>query len=60
MNTTQKPYIVIDSSAAVARDASRPWLVVATFRSFNRVINRYPNKEAAERAAAYYNHRHTA
>ncbi len=35
----------------VAHDASRPFAVVATFRSFNRVIARYSDKQAAERRA---------
>jgi hypothetical protein len=32
-------------------DASRPYSVVATFRSFNNVIARYSTKEQANRRA---------
>lgn len=32
-------------------DATRPWAVVATYRSFNRVIQRYEDESAAKRRA---------
>ena len=38
-------------------DAARPYAVVATFRSFNRVIARYEDKARAERRARDLNRR---
>jgi hypothetical protein len=35
----------------MAYDAARPYAVVATFRSFNRVIARYEDETAAKRRA---------
>jgi len=42
---TQKPYEVQKSSY----DASRPFIVLATFRSFNRGMGRYATEEEAKR-----------
>lgn len=36
-------------------DAARPYAVVATFRSFNRVIGRYEDKAAADLRASAMN-----
>jgi hypothetical protein len=41
-------------------DAARPYAVVATFRSFNKVIERYSDETAAERRARDMNKRHVA
>ena len=38
-------------------DAARPYAVVATFRSFNRVIARYEDEAAAKRRARDLNKR---
>jgi hypothetical protein len=38
-------------------DAARPFAVVATFRSFNRVVGRYEDEAAAKRRARYLNRR---
>jgi hypothetical protein len=32
-------------------DASRPYVVIATFRSFNKVIGRYSDETSAKRRA---------
>lgn len=41
-------------------DAARPFAVVATFRSFNKVIARYETKEQAQRRACDMNRKHVA
>lgn len=46
-----KAYIVEKS----AFDASRPFVVVATFRSFNKVVGRYATKQEAGRRACDLN-----
>ncbi len=38
-------------------DATRPWVVVATFRSFDRVVARYDNERDAKRRARDMNKR---
>lgn len=38
-----------------AYDASRPYAVIATFRTFNRVIERYADRAAAVRRAGDMN-----
>ena len=38
-------------------DAARPYAVVATFRSFNRVVGRYEDEAAAKRRARDLNRR---
>ena len=40
-------------------DGSRPWIVIATFRSFNRVIARYADRSNAMRRARDMNKRST-
>lgn len=39
-------------------DAARPYAVVATFRSFNKVIARYSDEASAKRRARDMNGRH--
>jgi hypothetical protein len=39
-------------------DAARPFAVVATFRSFNQVIERYADEDAANRRARRLNRQH--
>lgn len=41
-------------------DATRPFAVVATFRSFNKVIDRYSNEADAKRRARDMNRTTTA
>jgi hypothetical protein len=43
-----------------AYDASRPYAVVATFRSFNQVIARYAERANAQRRARDMNRRRDA
>lgn len=38
-------------------DAARPFAVVATFRSFNKVVGRYEDEATAKRRARYLNRR---
>ena len=38
-------------------DAARPYAVVATFRSFNRIVGRYENEATAKRRARDLNQR---
>lgn len=42
---------------ATKYDAARPYAVVATFRSFDKVIARYPDRRSAMRYAAQRNRR---
>lgn len=50
-----KPFIVIPSNY----DTTRPWAVIATFRSFGKTVKRYENRAVAKRHAAYLNKRGT-
>lgn len=38
-------------------DRSNPWMVIADFRSWNKVIARYPEKTQADRRARALNER---
>lgn len=40
-------------------DAARPYAVVATFRSFNKIVSRYEDEQAAKRRARDLNRRNS-